>query len=73
MKLRDSMTYTLKKVTRKNKNIYFIIILTISTIAIIGALYYRTTFLNRLRIDLTDSFHNRGIMAFKYTPCYRNI
>ncbi|MCX4253724.1 MAG: FtsX-like permease family protein [Bacilli bacterium] len=74
MKLRDSMTYTLKKVTRKNKNIYFIIILTISTIAIIGALYYRTTFLNRLRIDLTDSFHNRGIMAFKYdNPNYTEI
>ncbi len=64
MRLKDSINYALKKVLRKKKNIYFIIILAICTSTIIGALYYRATFLNRLRIDLKDIFYNRAVIAW---------
>ena len=62
MKLKDSINYALKKVTRNKKNIYFIIILMICTTTITGALYYRKTFLDSINYTITKTLQARSVI-----------
>ena len=61
MKLKDSINYTLIKVKRNKKNIFFILILAICTTTIIGALYYKETFLRSVDHSITKNLKSRSV------------
>lgn len=63
MKLRDSINYTLKKIKRNKKNIFFILILAICTTTIIGALYYKETFLRSVDHSITKNLKSRSVIV----------
>ena len=63
MKLKDSINYAFTKAIRNKKNIYFIVILAICTVTILGAIYYRTTFLKRIEYSENHNFRSYSVFA----------
>ena len=61
MKLKDSINYAFTKAIRNKKNIYFIIILMICAVLLLGSLYYKTIF-----IKLNQKYNDNNVL-------YRNI
>lgn len=64
MKIKDSIKYSFLKTMRNKKNIYFMLVLTICSLTIVGAISYRDVFTKNRENYMQDNIAARSLSIF---------